>query len=72
MQRGSAVILGLLFIACTVSWHSHLASGQAAGGWVTLFDGKNLDHWHHIGDANWRLADGGGVADKGTFHRISW
>jgi hypothetical protein len=71
MQRGSAVIVGLLFIACTVSWPSHPASGQAAGGWVTLFDGKHLDNWQHIGDANWRLEDGSVVADKGSGFLVS-
>jgi hypothetical protein len=44
MKRGSVIILELLLIASTVSWLSHPAFGQAAGGWVTLFDGKNLDH----------------------------
>jgi Domain of Unknown Function (DUF1080) len=71
MRRGSVVILGLLVIACAVFGHSHLASGQAAGGWVTLFDGKNLDHWNHIGDANWRLEDGVVVADKGSGFLVS-
>jgi len=71
MQRGSAVLVGLLLIACTVSWYVHSASGQAAGGWVTLLDGTNLDHWNHIGDANWRLEDGVVVADKGSGYLVS-
>ena len=71
MKRGSVIILGLLLIACTVSWPSHPVSGQAAGGWVTLFDGKNLDHWNRIGDANWRLEDGVVVADKGSGFLVS-
>jgi len=71
MKHGSAIIVGLLVIACTVSWHVHQASGQAAGGWVTLFDGKNLENWHHIGDANWRLEDGVVVADKGSGFLVS-
>jgi 3-keto-disaccharide hydrolase len=71
MQRESTVILGLLLIAFTVSWHSRPASGQAAEGWVALFDGKNLDNWHQIGDANWRLEDGAVVADKGSGFLVS-
>jgi hypothetical protein len=54
-----------------MSWPSHPASGQAAGEWVTLFDGKNLDHWHPIGDANWRLEDGVVVADRGSGFLVS-
>jgi len=71
MQRGSAILVGLLLITCTVSWHLHAASGQAPGEWVTLFDGTNLDHWHQIGAANWRLEDGGVVADKGSGFLVS-
>jgi hypothetical protein len=71
MQRGSAIIVGLLVIAGTVAWHVPSASGQAAGGWVTLFDGTNLENWNHIGDANWRLEDGVVVADKGSGYLVS-
>jgi len=41
------------------------------GGWVVLFDGKTLDHWTPIGDANWRLADGAVVADQGEGFLVS-
>ena len=71
MKHGSAVIVGLLFIVCTLSWYSHSASGQTAGGWITLFDGKSLDHWHQIGDANWRLEYGVVMADKGSGFLVS-
>src|SRR5690242_16658639 len=71
MKRASAVILGLFLIACTVSWHAPPASGQAAGGWTTLFAGKNLANWNQIGDANWRLEDGSVVADKGSGFLVS-
>jgi hypothetical protein len=36
-----------------------------------LFDGKNLDHWNKIGDANWRIEDGAVVADKGNGFLVS-
>lgn len=36
------------------------ATGTATGeeGWITLFDGKNLDHWQGDGTANFQIADG--------------
>ena len=71
MKRRFAVTLGLLFIAFAMAWHSRPVSGQATAGWVTLFDGKNLDNWHQIGDANWRLEDGSVVADKGSGFLVS-
>ena len=35
-------------------------------GWTVLFDGKSLDHFDKVGDANWRIDDGAVVADKGV------
>jgi hypothetical protein len=71
MKRRSAVTLGLLFVGLSAFWYSHEASGQADAGWVTLFDGKSLDNWDAIGDANWRLADGVVQADKGNGFLVS-
>jgi len=64
MKRWSALATGLLCLAFTAVWHSQQASGEP--GWVTLFDGKNLDHFNKVGDANWRIEDGVVVADKGN------
>jgi hypothetical protein len=36
------------------------------GGWTVLFDGKSLDRFDKVGDANWRIEDGAAVADKGV------
>ena len=47
------------------------AAAQADAGWITLFDGKNLDNWKAIGNANWRLEDGAVVADKGKGFLVS-
>src|SRR5450631_4535141 len=41
-------------------------SGYGGAGWVTLFDGRSLDNWDRVGDANWRLEGGLAVSDKGT------
>jgi hypothetical protein len=35
-------------------------------GWVTLFDGKSLNNWNVIGDADWKLEEGAVVATKGN------
>ena len=49
------------------------ASAPSSGdsGWVTLFDGRSLDNWDRVGDANWRLDGDGVVADKGTGFLVS-
>src|SRR5271165_3770314 len=69
MQRSFALALGLVLIALAAVPLAHRASGQA--GWITLFDGKNLDNWNKIGDANWTLADGVVTADKGSDFLVS-
>src|SRR6185295_3879378 len=40
-------------------------SAQRGGGFTTLFDGKNLDAFTRVGDANWTIVDGAVQADKG-------
>jgi len=40
-------------------------SAQRGGGFTTLFDGKNLDAFNKVGDANWTIVDGVVQADKG-------
>src|ERR1700684_3529136 len=47
------------------------STAQAKAGWVTLFDGTNLDNWSPIGTANWKLADGALVADNGSGFMVS-
>jgi hypothetical protein len=64
MKRFSAIALGLLaLVLCTVPGNQ--ASAQTTP-WTTLFDGKSLDAFNKVGDANWRLADGVVQADSGT------
>ena len=62
MKRRSAIALLAVGFAA-LSW-SPQASSQT--GWVTLFDGKSLDGFTKVGDANWRIEDGMIVADKGN------
>ncbi len=71
MKRWSTLAIGLVFIGAAALWQSPQASGQADAGWVTLFDGKNLDSWSAIGDANWKVAEGAVAADKGNGFLVS-
>ena len=69
MQRWPILSTALLLIGFAAFSYSQQASGQT--GWVTLFDGKNLDNWNKIGDANWRIEDGAVLADKGNGFLVS-
>ena len=60
MKRLSVIALALFAL-----------SAQTGTGWVTLFDGKNLDHFNQVGDANWRLVNGIVEADSGSGHLVS-
>ena len=66
MKRWSAVSLALLVAGFAAFAFAHRASAQNESGWLTLFDGKNLDSFNQIGTANWRIEDGVVVADKGN------
>ena len=61
MKRIAAVVAGLLVFSAA----SSLMPVEAQGGWTTLFDGKNMDAFNKVGDANWTIADGVLQADKG-------
>src|SRR6201994_1511967 len=58
-----AALLAAWFAAFPIT---HQAVGQTEGGWITLFDGKNLDKFNQVGNANWKIEDGLVVADKGN------
>ena len=58
MTRWATLAIALLFSALGVFQYTNTASGQAGGGWVTLFDGKNLDHWNGDGTATFVIEDG--------------
>jgi hypothetical protein len=70
MNRRSAIAMGLLLAGSAMLWHAQGASGET--GWITLFDGSNLNQWEPIGNANWRLVEGGVVqADLGNGFLVS-
>ncbi|MGW8184242.1 MAG: 3-keto-disaccharide hydrolase, partial [Burkholderiales bacterium] len=60
MKRLSRIIIGLLVVASALSG----CVSMRAGEWVTLFDGKDLDHWYILGDADWKLEKGLVMADR--------
>ncbi len=63
MKRFSAVIAALLVFALTAFGCATMSSDS---GWITLIDnGKGMENFNVIGDANWRVQDGALVADKG-------
>ena len=64
MKRWLA-LAGLSLIAAFAFAPLQQAIGQG-DGWVVLFDGKNLDNFNKLGDANWTIADGAVMADKGN------
>jgi len=72
MKRRDLIKAGL-FSICSVSLLSRQAKFAVAqdAGWITLFDGKNLDNWSPIGNANWKLEDGMLVADNGNGFMVS-
>ena len=47
------------------------ASFSVSAGWVTLFDGKNLNNFNQIGTANWQVVDGVVQANSGNGHLVS-
>jgi hypothetical protein len=59
MQRRSLIALGLLGVALPA------AAFAKSARWRTLFDGRSLDGWTLLGDANWSLKDGAAQADNG-------
>jgi hypothetical protein len=71
LKRCLSITIALALIAVSVMWLSQEASSQSGTGWTTLFDGKSLDGWNAIGDANWKLADGVVGADKGNGFLVS-
>jgi hypothetical protein len=71
MNRMFAMAMALLFAGSAAIWHAQDASGQMSpddpnATWTKLFDGKTLDGWTPLGDANWRIEDGVIVADKAS------
>jgi Domain of Unknown Function (DUF1080) len=65
MKRLSLIALALVSLA------AQGLSAQAKPGWVTLFDGKNLNNFNVIGTANWQVVDGAVQANMGTGYLVT-
>ena len=72
MKRFAATIsTALLLVGLAGLPYPQQARAKREAGWIVLFDGKSLDNWNQIGDANWRIEDGVAVADKGDGFLVS-
>jgi len=56
----------VLCLAGFLSIQSSTAASQAGGAWTVLLNGKSLENWNTVGDANWTVAEGVVQADKGS------
>ena len=54
----------LALVASGFALSQALPQAKAEDGWITLFDGKDLEQWDQVGQSNWHLADGTVIADK--------
>ena len=71
MKRHSAIALLVAGFAAL----AYAPQASSETGWTTLFDGKSLDGFTKVGDANWRIEDGMIVADRpsrGTCRRAEF
>jgi hypothetical protein len=71
MTRTAIVALVLFLTGFAGVQASHSGAGQGGGDWTTLFDGKSLNGWNKVGDANWTVADGVVQADKGNGYLLT-
>ena len=53
MTRTTAAA-ALVVLGLSVIW-APAVHGQAASSWVSLFDGKSLDRWTPVGQADWKI-----------------
>jgi hypothetical protein len=60
MTRWATLTIALLFSAIATVHTTGIASAQ--DGWITLFDGKNLDQWQGDGTATFKIEDGSVIA----------
>ena len=67
----ATISTALLLVGLAALPYLQQARAQSEAGWIVLFDGKSLDNWNQIGDANWRIEDGVAVADKGDGFLVS-
>ena len=62
MTRTTALVVGTILVGLA----TFQPATSAQGAWTTMFDGKSLNGWNLVGDANWEVVDGVIQANKGT------
>src|SRR3954465_13280921 len=66
------VWVGVASIAALVAGCSHMETMMGGNsGWETVFDGKSINNFDPVGDANWRIENGVLVADKGQGYLVT-
>src|SRR2546425_8960184 len=60
------VLVGLVVVAPRAN-----VLAQRGPAWTVLFDGKNLDSFNQIGNANWKITDGVVEANMGNGYLVS-
>jgi Domain of Unknown Function (DUF1080) len=72
MKRVSAITATILIIGFAPFAYQAAGQGnQAAAGWTTVFDGKNLAAFNMVGNANWQLMDGIVQANNGNGYLVT-
>jgi Domain of Unknown Function (DUF1080) len=61
----SRVMALLMLLAAALAGCANQPTVQTNTGATPLFDGKSIDSWNRIGDANWRVTEGALVAGQG-------
>ena len=71
MKRISVLAVGSLLVGLVGTASTPTLLAQAGAGWTVLFDGKSLDSWTPVGDANWRVMNGIVEANMGAGFLVS-
>ncbi|HET9196152.1 MAG TPA: DUF1080 domain-containing protein [Vicinamibacterales bacterium] len=61
-----AMVAAVAILSITAFTAALPVGAPAQGGWTTLFDGKSLNGWNRVGDANWEIVEGAVQATKGS------
>ena len=71
-MKRSAIGMAVLLAMWIGGFQSRIeAQATPSGRTVTVFDGKNLDGWFRVGNANWHIVDNYVEATTGSGHLVS-
>lgn len=71
MRRFTAICSALSVATITLFGCATSSNAPSEPGWITLFDGTDLNKWNLLGNPNWRIQDGMVVSEIGTGHLVS-